>query len=482
MDSGFSSSPSRKRTWSQRQSHPIFQLTRNVRPRMQVAMRLGSGVASRYAARGLAGLYRSRALRSLRGVRAAAGRVYRVGNMAQMARSAYQAFNRFAGRRPPPRKRTTGKPITKHIGTLSRTAQYGGKFRTPKPVKYGLAYKCDTQGITFVQEVGGTDATGSYCCTIGHATHSQDILERLLYGSIVRLVMNRIQYAGNNFAQGNSLVRAGDVVRICYRLNFDNTPIAEQFISYPCANDDSMTNIVTGLIAQARILANKTAQLNFLYAQYLGASDAVDSSTIRVNLQGARVTLYGNSTLTVQNRTDNGEANPTSDEIDAIPLVGKVYEGYGSGGKLKWDPTAAGVTDLHQNPVAQANGLILYTEGTATTLREPLAPWAYSNVQKTNSVKMASGNIKDSKLYHSGTISLQKLISTVYAVGSASKFYTNFGKYKFYMLEKHIEATSGAPVYPLRIAYQINNKCGAFITVSKAKAAVQENFIGQNLP
>jgi len=450
-------------------------MTRVVRYRRQVARYgVGAGLANAYRAYDPTG-------RHIRNFGRGVGR-----SLGSATRSYLSGPSRYQRDAYPSPETKSAKPMMKSAPKKGyRKSGYKGKFNgrmKPKRTGKGPLYQCDVKGLTFVNEFGSTSSDALRCLTIGHATHPEAVLERLLYGSIVRLILNKVGYSTQNFAQNNSMVRTSDIVRIRYRLNFDNAAQAETFISYTCTNDDPMSTIVTGIITAARIIGGKTAQLNFEYAEFISANDSNDGSRCKVNLVGASVYVSCASTLTIQNRTDNGETNPTSEELDSIPLLGKVYEGPGTGAKFKWSPTTAGVADLHQNPVAQDNGMIIYADGTSTSLYEPLPHWSFSNVTKSNAITIPSGSIKDSYIKHQQSMALQSLIGVVYTTGAATREYLRLGKYKFYMIEKHIEPSIGTPTNAIKIAWQVNLKCGAFIKLKRAQAAVQENFIGSGLP
>jgi len=413
----------------------------------------------------------------------AASRVVPYLGAASLAYDAGRAiYNRF--------KRTpTSYYNASNSGYAGRFPGIGGQRNTAF-----VAKQCGNKGIKLTFEYGGV--TGAYtapdeyknayyCQTIGHCSMPQRILLRLIYGSIIRKVLDKMQYGTYAAEQRSSLFRSGDSIRICYRNNLDNTVAAEAFISISVANDDSFTLLVTKMVAVALTLsgANNTSQLQFLYVQYLSSGGAVDGATIRVNLIGASVTLYSKSTMVIQNRTTNVSDSKSVDTIDSLPLGGKMYVGKHTGSKFRYDSTETGVNERHENPVGNTQGLIEYSETSAESLREPLPSSAFYGVKSSAGINLEVGSMKESVLSFSRTMKLSNLMNMYYGKGIADHEYMRIGDHCFFMLEKKLEVVGfSTPTIPIRLGWELNFESGAYLTLSPQKYMIQENFINENIP
>lgn len=204
----------------------------------------------------------------------------------------------------------------------------------------------------------------------------------------------------------------------------------------------------------------------------------VDAGVINVehifNLNKCHVKLFCKSSLKIQNRTINSTGNLEADDVDNVPLYGKSYEGKGNG--------AIFLKPVDGLPfIADSNsGLILPNPILVTAqdyeLNEPPNYKQFQYVSKHGKAHLDPGQIKTSVLNYKAGFTWSRLLNQIIILsntGSGIAFPNNcrvpFGNFRFFALEKMIQAIDTTEISKVQIAYEHDYKLGLYVSCPRMK-------------
>jgi len=197
------------------------------------------------------------------------------------------------------------------------------------------------------------------------------------------------------------------------------------------------------------------------------------SVVIRLPLSESKVTIWSKSTLKIQNRSKIGN-DENADDVDNVPLYGKVYGGKGNGTKhIKYGET----TDMF----ADSRGIIKFDGTNENHLQEPPNGPEFTDVKTVGKAHLDPGQIKTSVATGSYKGKLNKVLPAIIPCQSPFTAVLNpkmtVGTFKLYAMEKMIETTSVIEsIIPLNIAYEHNLRIGAYFTVVTPKFQTTVNL------
>jgi len=161
--------------------------------------------------------------------------------------------------------------------------------------------------------------------------------------------------------------------------------------------------------------------------------------------------------MKIQNRTTS-ETGSEADQVDNIPLYGKIYYGKGTGPICK---------DLHRVGSVlvanQLNGIIIPPGSVPNSLLEPPPKYFFKNVQHVQKLALNPGEIKTISQTHSFTMGVNEVLKAVLPVGGGNSDIPNatqFGKFAMIGVEKILDCTSTSII----LGYEIQIVSEAYIT------------------
>lgn len=175
-----------------------------------------------------------------------------------------------------------------------------------------------------------------------------------------------------------------------------------------------------------------------------------------INLQSAKVNLFGKSELRLQNASVPADAlDDTADEVDAVALVGKTFTGSGNGTAMVRSNSQF-TTDVGLWGQAN-NGMILRAYTDTQALDEIPRPEELINVSKCGKIIMPPGSIQASRLKLAWKGNLNRIFRLIKETGLetvATGSKNHVGSYAIHMFQKAIETT---PAVSIKVLWQIHH-------------------------
>lgn len=317
--------------------------------------------------------------------------------------------------------------------------------------KYKKSSKMIKKGASIhVSEFGGTSTTGNKMLTVGFGTPYFQI-RRMMFEQIILTLFRKagmiVQYINQPLE-----VTAGDQL-IWEYIGANNQVATHQFtmgivdtVQTARNNIEIFVGIQDQGVRLTRITYSPTVN---------GTNTASDWPKTSLYLDNAKIDLYVKQTYKFQNRTVEVETDAQSDEVDNVPLEGKVFQA--SRGSIKYfapeDPL--GQTSVYTHIAPDATTGLLSPHG---SLDEPFQPGYFLNVKKAGQFKINPGKIQTHVLVLKKKIGLNWLhrALTIALTTQQSSGEFSHGKVKMIQFEKFID-TGGAQAQPIRLGYELNN-------------------------
>lgn len=358
----------------------------------------------------------------------------------------------------PPRRTTT---MTKKRTMRFRPKAYPLLAATMSNKVMGKHQK---RGVTYSVEWGKNEVlpAGKTAIYLGHTTSPQEIMQRYALGAIAKKILNKVGMAPTALDQ---LLPShiGDRVFIVTRDN-QNPGTAKTFTQYVFDGTDSVNDIIqTWYVAlRAKTSCLYIEKTYFLPKTPTALGEVSKYPYAEINLINATLEFDVKSVLRMQNRTTNKSGQINRDDVTAIPLIGKMYQGNGSGTNYIISQDVASVPFIGDDQV----GLIATDAGNVLSLEEPPTKSAFKPITKCYNVVVGSGQIKVSVLNYHFKGSLTRFVNKVWNGNSGTIIYdmNNFGKYRFFGLEKAIESAAPELDENVTIGLQIQLDVGASLS------------------
>lgn len=361
----------------------------------------------------------------------------------------------------------------------------GGKtFGKTRSVKKRKGYKAQAKGACIqVKQASSVISTGSIDTVfLGHATCPGATIKQMIGLAIIKKLM--VAIGVNTQAYDEALVgppfglTIGDQIQVAFK-NFPDLGSAS--ISWTvAAATDSMATFgawFTDPVRPWNFLVGDNAPFVFEYIRFIPSATSILASRI-VRLEEASVTIHVKSALKVQNRTVSVAADNSSEDVNSMPLEGKVYSGYGNAAmwKSNFRPSQTLVGD-------NTWGIIAYTppayspSTTPTGMNEPPEGIEFKRVTRQGKFVVGPGQIKTSVLTHNFTMKLEKLMgllvrSSAPAGTLAGRLYDTFsvGKFKFMCFEKILDVDSTQNIV---LAWELDSKFTSFLKTRTSYSSLQ---------
>lgn len=418
---------------------------------------------------------------------AAAGKTFRRG--AKYAAAAFLGANAlyhgYNYLKAPAGKIVNRKPTRRYqssgiVGTL------GGKL----PRKFGLRkrrYKKTTstgnRGIMATRETGGVLAAGAATANnnntliVGHSTTAAHLLGQQMFQVVLKMLLIKADQDVSSFTKTMTAwfsYLVGSVVSVRFLNPTDGTFAA---ISHTFVGSDTFEIIANALETAYR---TNVASLGVSSPHEATLIIPPASSPIRISLQDSVVNVYCKSDLKLQNRTVEDEGDDTS-EPDKIPLSVRGYSGFGNG-TIGLEGSVSSYSTSSTEIICDNTSGAISKIPQEKYLQEIQPSNSFVRVRGENTFTMNPGVLKTSVLYYKKSIRMKEYLMQLYQPVVAVNVpgvnhLTRFGKFRFFMFEKVLNATVGTAQNALQVAYEHNLFISTYITTKRKTYTVPLNSV-----
>lgn len=386
------------------------------------------------------------------------------------------------GSAPPSSSAGGGRAFGRAGGT------YKGRVRPKRKVRPGFKGKAQAKGFSLHMERGGT-VNDPYCAYIGHGSCPQVVMRRVMLGCLLKIILRRMGLSFSNVVHPLTFLTIGDKFDLLIKLNQETGFITT--ISYTLTvNQPSFQSVLDGLVnawvvaVQAQVF---TSSVDWKLVEFrFDPAGAGDLTAVRVPLENARITFECESNLKVQNRSVPSAEDDADDEVDRIPVSGRIYRFNGMGSNFKRTAIQA-IGEVNFEPVGEKqDGLYTYSAGVAggaDVLKEPPNPYNFVRCYGHGKVYLDPGVIKNSFIKYKRTMYLSTLLRYVVGTNEAAANSTiavqqNIGKFNLIAVEKLIETSNTTPTQLISLAYECDLKVFGYIQTKLLDNTIGEEYLG----
>lgn len=398
-------------------------------------------------------------------------------------------FGRSPAKRSPAYMKKVGKRLVRKSLRASgaSSSKSAGRFGKGNRKLQVLDYY-SKRGIVVARETGGIVASGAtekaQSALVGHSTFCNLQLRTDIARAFVKMIFNKMRVAIFNFTD---IVNTGRNLQIVvyYLLYPGHTGSS---INLVVTNTTTYDDIVTWFSDTVLALADASPEVYFtdlfVREEFVATTPGVGGTILlNLNLASCSFNIYNKSSLKIQNRTISAAGNIEGDDVDNVPLFGKSYSGSGNWAQFGSSMSSATLI-VTQDSVTNAPVVTKKFGGTIANTANLAEPPVKSQVRHCTAVGKAHldpGQVKTDVLVYKKTFSLNGLVRK-YMRSTALLLDTSriaIGKYRFFMLEKMIQAVQTTDVNSITIAYELDHKTGI---VCQCKRSLQTNYIVTQTP
>jgi len=385
----------------------------------------GTISGSKYVDGAVSGAYNSVASRLKSG---GLGSRYRPGHSRTLVRSA--KFRKLKGRRSA--RRSTG----------SAGGMLAGKLRRPKRrPKKTTAYKM-RGGIQEIQETGKL-LTADEVQYIGHITHPQYTVLRMMWGAVLKTLMGR---AGTFITDANleypSLTT--DRIIVVFKPSPSSALVSHTINMTLNQTLESLQNALTSVTCPWMTNPPTYAMQEFAFCaiQFKATIYNPSMNSCYLDLGNASIKYNCKSSLKMQNRSVTVATNVEDNDVDNVPLYGKRYAGSGTGCRLATASNDSVLLFGHYDYGLIQKSVSSVSNTVDNDTQEPPAPHLFPEVKKWSKINIQPGEIKTSVLTSSGSVKFNTLFQKLmFFFASSTHPKRSIGKFEFMALEKVLDAT-----------------------------------------
>lgn len=351
----------------------------------------------------------------------------------------------------------------KSSNTKSRSFIYAPRRRWQTNRRQYRISKMQNLGVIMTKETGLSTVNGpaqSIIC--GHGTFPYRSIAELLYRLLIKRLFMKANIQVRNFTDiintSDGPLFPNDIIRLSYKQNYGTATTVSQldFSVDATINPESWDDIISHYHTT---LGNGTRNQNFIRIEYIPYASGVSRQALE--LIGATIYMDFKSTFKMQNQTPG--SNAESDVVNNVPIMGKFYEGNGTGTNTFRNGAVEQqfiINDVHGSYVNPIDTALVYTG-----LSEPPPPGYFTNVKKFGKVHLDAGQLKTSVLTYKRRILLNKLCEIIYGNEASHDDLKPNGKFRFFHWEHMLKSSTS--VSDLSIAMEHNLRMAMSMKVSK---------------
>lgn len=324
-------------------------------------------------------------------------------------------------------------------------------------------------------EFGGAASTAAKTFQVGFGTASEPL--RLMLWQ--QIIINLLRKAGQNIRSvfQSASVTLNDKITVRY-VNVTNVV---DNVEYNCSSTDTVSIIASWFANDAATaVLRQESDVRLMRISYNPVANSVGSTTdysrTTMELDNAVVEMYVKQNFKMQNRTVEVAEDRQSDEVDNVPLEGKVYAAYK--GQLRFyraDNDAGGTHTYTAIKPAAATGIVPFT-GLAA---EPMQPGYFLNNYAAGSFRINPGKIQTHSLIVKKKLSLWTFYKHLLIALTGSNDGTfPLGAVKVIQMEKFIDTGS---TQSISIGWELNNYYSLNL-ICKQQKKISPLFTYTNIP
>lgn len=332
------------------------------------------------------------------------------------------------------------------------------------PKRYTSVDEFSKKGVVVQREGSGimvTDATEkAQSFMIGHANFATNLLKYDIANAWTKWIAKKLNYQIPDMLAIVPLPTGEEFeLRFFYRVH---AGIAESSTTYTIVAGVSWATVASNLLG---VLSVADAQNNFYWTrlQCLRKVSGTNKD-VRWNsdLTRMKINVYNKSALKIQNRTVNSSTDDDANDVDNVPLYGKMYTTSNSNYIMHQD-----IVYSPQNTSLTQPAQVGYRFPIDNPMTEPQALSFIKKATGTQKVHLDPGQIKTNVITFYGSKTLNgftKLCNRSGTSISATFDMLNYGKASYIHVEKMIQAVATTAVNGITLAFEIDSATGVYIT------------------
>jgi len=348
-------------------------------------------------------------------------------------------------------------------------SKFSGKIRKSRRVRKTSIQRLAVNGVTYNVETQNT-VNDLNCVYVAHTTSNYQQFAKYFCYALLKEIVRRKGIDINNWADQPIGFAVADQMTLAYQanptVNFStiNYPlVAADVVSYETVANAIWINIFFSAV-ETGLFTSRSIMRDFAW-------QPVGDRIFKFAFSGGYINIHSKSALKMQNRTVTDPADFDSNDVNAMPIIGRSYDAKGSSIYPK---------DISSStPPNRVTGVSSFA-ATENSMREPPQPYFFSGVRGSSKVKILPGGIKTSLLTHSFNISINNfwvVMSNVYILANDDFHSVPFGSCRYFAFEKVI-GNIGAEAQPVQLAYECENTLNMKINLKSTQytAPIVEGF------
>lgn len=310
------------------------------------------------------------------------------------------------------------------------TARSGRRFRR----RQRRLFRTQNRGLLQTVETGISTVSGtSDMLYIGHCNFPIYTIRYHMYRVIIKtMAMQILRINIESFIAAHDLP-VGDTILLDYKANYDTAcPITT--VTYTSVLADTWETIAAAFEAA---IGEGSRDLHFINISYVSTLATISSP--KMPLQGAKIYLNLKSSFKLQNQSAS-DGGDEADDVDNIPIYGKLYEGIGCGTNSYRAGNVETSFVCHDN-----NGTFAKIGGPTTGLSETPPPGYFQNVRRSASAHLTPGQLKTSVLTTVKWVNLESLCRNVFGFTSNAYDMGKMGRFRFFAFEHMLKYAASTP-------------------------------------
>lgn len=371
----------------------------------------------------------------------------------------------------------------------AQTYSSGKKLKAPKKSKLSALEKHTNSGIVYRQQVGDVSKTARNVMYLAHSTMP---VRTVLYVAWQSLYKKLFTIAGLKMKNVSSPLFDNQyyngIIELRYKAK-DGSAITTQNFNVT-NNSTTLSQLADFTVSYFEGLTSTALPQQFLTLRYyIDQSGVIATAKIlqaEIDLSSVSFKFDVLSEFKMQNKTINSEGNDEADEVDNVPVKGRIYE-YKSNGTMYRDYTNTALTSACTTD--NKYGLLPTAVGsdTETKMYEevPLRN-QFIGVNKTSTFVIQPGTLRFDKFNDSLKINFSKFMNICYAkpytTGGTGQFTQVWlGKTRLFAIEKYIHDTivaNSTAVNVTQIGWQSNLQIGCTTKIKQSTQTAPEVSVG----
>lgn len=344
-----------------------------------------------------------------------------------------------------------------------------------------LRERFEKKGIVKATEYAATynGSTLQQTIAIGHGTFITRYFRQLAIAAVLRKLFNKagLQVGSWNDTLGSLNFGVGDLIE--FTGVRDTNVLGDNIysLSYTLIAGDltgTFENLVDKIDNQFVIVyrANSSGDLTISWQQVsffpVGAGTKTFVARTQMLISGAKCEFLCNSQMKVQNQTVAVETDNQADNVNNVPIMGRSYEGLGTGLVRRGAFTASSIAGGAVYAINWKTGHIS-DNGISKIADEPWTKVPFVGVSKTIGVRYQPGEIRTSTLQSRMFVPFDDIMKQVVLTDNTGLQLTNplikRGKFRVQLLEKMIGLAGATGV---KVAFEVNNYMGVIFKPGRA--------------